>query len=107
MSIPMDHLRITPTQYKKICQIVGFKKDKIQPFNSEPIDIQQAVEITEYIVGEIHDNWVVETFKEFGYETRPLISLSMFMMFLLREFRIGVIEQGKRPPDLRRLNSSL
>ena len=102
-----DYLRITPTQHKRICEIVGFKNFMIQPFTNEPIDLSQAVEITEYIVGEIHDNWIVEIFRENSYKTRPLISLSTFMMFLISEFNIGKNEQGKRPNDLRRLSSSL
>ncbi len=103
-----DHLRITQAQHKRIRQIVGFENVEIDgPFTSEPIDLSQAVEITEYIAGEIHDNWVVEIFREYSYKTRPLISLSIFMMLLIREFNIGKNEPGKRPNDLRRLSSSL
>ncbi len=101
-----DYLRITPEQHKRIREIIGFENVNIvQPFTSEPININEAVQIAEYIVGEIYDNWIIDTFKEHGYKTKPLISLSMFMMLLIAEFRIGAREPGKVPTDLRRLSS--
>ncbi len=91
-----DHLRITPEQHKRIREIVGFKKTDVDdPFTSEPIDLYQAVSITEFMVGEIHNNWVIDIFNDHGYKTRPLISLSMYMMFLIRHFKIGVKTPGK------------
>ncbi len=100
-----DYLRITPAQHKRIREIVGFKKtDYIGPFNSEPIDLAQAIEITEYLAGEIHDDWVMKTFEAHRFESKPLISLSIFTMFLIREYKIGVNEPGKRPTNLLRSN---
>jgi hypothetical protein len=106
-----DYLRITPEQHKKIRQIVGFNNsydlNYVGPFTSEPIDMNQALEITEYLVGEVHNNWLTELFKDHGYKTKPLFALHTFITFLLNEFNIGADEQGKRPKNLKRLSSSL
>ncbi len=93
-----DYLRITPEQRKRIREIVGFKNvDYIGPFMSEPINLQQIVEITEYLVGEVNSDWIIRTFNNHKYETKPLISLSIFMMHLIRDFRIGSEIIGKVP----------
>ncbi len=100
-----EYLRITPAQHKRIREIVGFRNtDYVGPFNSEPIDMAQAVAITEYLVGEVHDDWIVKTFNSHKFETKPLISLSMFTMFLILDYKIGLHEQGKVPPPSFRSN---
>jgi hypothetical protein len=96
-----DFLRITHQQHKRIREIVGFENtDDVNPFTSEPIDLFQAVSIAEYLVGQIHNNWIDNVFKKFGYKTKPLISLSMFMTFLIHDFKIGVKTPGKLPSNL-------
>ncbi len=103
-----DSMRITRAQHKRIREIVGFNiVDCDGPFTNEPIDINQAIQITEYIAGETQDDWVHNIFKQHGYKTRPLISLSMFIMFLLCEFKIGAEEQGKRPLSGQRLSTQI
>jgi hypothetical protein len=93
-----DYLRITPEQHKKIHEIVGLKKvNYIGPFSNEPIDLYQIVEITEYFVGEVNSDWIMKTFNNYKYETKPLIPLSIFMMHLIRDFRIGSEIIGKVP----------
>jgi hypothetical protein len=93
------HLRITSKQHKRIREIVGFDNINMEvySFESEPIDIEQAVQIAEYMVGEIHNDWIMKTFNAHKFKTRPLIPLSIFMMFLICDFKIGAEEQGERP----------
>lgn len=84
-----DHLRITPEQHKRIREILYFQDtNKVEPFTSEPIHMLQASLIAEYIIGNIVDVWVVETFKKIGYESRPVVSLSTFINCLLNDFNI-------------------
>lgn len=92
------HLRITDLQHRRIREIVGFKNtNKNDPFTNEPIDMWQAVQIAELFLGETYNDWITKTFNEHRYETKELISLSTFMMFLITDFKIGVEEQGKVP----------
>lgn len=93
-----NYLRITPEQHKRIREIVGFKKiDCVGPFSPEPIDLYQVVEITEYLIGDVNNDWIMKTFNLHKFETKPLISLSMFMMCIICEFRIGAEIPGKVP----------
>jgi hypothetical protein len=86
-----EYLRITPEQHNRIREIIGGS------FMSESINLQQMVEITEYLVGEVNSDWIIRTFNNHKYETKPLISLSIFMMYLIRDFRIGSEIIGKVP----------
>ena len=68
--------------YKKLCNIL--ETNNINSYTK--INIIQAVEIAEYIVGEIYDDLIVNLFKTHGYERYKkndiLIPLSVFIIFI-------------------------
>jgi hypothetical protein len=73
------------SQNEKICKII--KTNHLNPYIK--INIIQAIQIAEYINGEFYNDFIQNLFKSYGYkdqndDTKPLIPLLNFMIFLNR-----------------------
>lgn len=82
-------LYLTSYQNKKICQII-----ETNSFNpSIKINIIQAVQIAENIIGDFYNDLIQQLFKSYGYkdkrdDVKPFIPLLKFIAFLNRNYQI-------------------